>query len=143
MLDAVAVAFTTIFLSEFGDKSRLVAFALSARYKAPLPVFAGMTFAYLLLDDTGTVVFDDDAEPVLCHLDDLDGYLGRDAGFFACVERVVDRLFDRGHERFAGVVETEEVLVAREELGDAYLTLFFGELDRFGLARACWRSVGR
>ncbi len=50
MLDAFAASFLTIFLSEFGDKSRLVAFTLSARFRAPLPVFAGMTLSYLLLD---------------------------------------------------------------------------------------------
>ena len=55
MLDAFFASFVTIFLAELGDKSRLVAFTLSARYKAPLPVFAGMTLSYLLLDGIAVV----------------------------------------------------------------------------------------
>ena len=72
----------------------------------------------LALDDARAVVGDDDAVPVLGHLSDLDLEIGQDPGLLAGVERVVDRLLDRGQQRLGGAVEAQQVPVLGEELAD-------------------------
>src|SRR5258705_308258 len=55
----------------------------------------------------------------------ITGLLGR-------VERVVDSFFDAGEERLARIVETEQVAVLGEELGDRNLPLASSHLDGGG-----------
>lgn len=47
-MEAFFIALAAVALAEFGDKSQLVAVFLSARYRRPLPVVAGMALASLL-----------------------------------------------------------------------------------------------
>ena len=44
-LDAIAASFVAEFLAEMGDKTQLLALVLGARFRAPLPVIAGITLA--------------------------------------------------------------------------------------------------
>ena len=80
----------------------------------------------LFADDAGAVVLDDDEEAVVAGFRErayLDEDVGEDACLFAGVERVVHGFLDGGEQRLAGVVETEEVAVFREELRDGDLAL--------------------
>lgn len=50
MTRAFATAFGLIGVAELGDKSRLVGLMLVAAFRAPWPVFVGMTLGFLVLD---------------------------------------------------------------------------------------------
>src|SRR5262249_3546136 len=65
--------------------------------------------------------------------------IGKDAGFLARVERVVDRLLDAREKRLARIVEPEKMPVLGEELGDGYLALASAHLDggHRGARRRC------
>ena len=54
---------------------------------------------------------------------DVDPDLGQDAGFFAGVERVVDRFLDGGQQRLARIVEAQQMAVLGEELADRNVAL--------------------
>lgn len=84
----------------------------------------------LFFDDTWAVVLNSDAESAGLSLIDPDPDFGEYAGFFACVEGVVDSFFDGGQEGFARVIKTEEVSIFGEEFADRYIALFGGH--RFG-----------
>ena len=84
----------------------------------------------LLLEDARPVVLHAHLVAVGPSLLDVDPDFRQDAGFFAGVERVVDRLLDRGQQRLARVVETEQVAVLGEELADGDIPLAGGH--RFG-----------
>ena len=79
-----------------------------------------------LAEDQGDLL-SEDARPVVLHADlvavlrralDVDPDFGQDAGLFAGVQGVVDRLLDGGQQGLAGVVETQQVAVLGEELAD-------------------------
>ena len=57
---------------------------------------------------------------------DVDPDLGQDAGLFAGVQGVVDRLLDGGQEGLAGVVEPQQVAVLGKELADGDVALAGG-----------------
>jgi hypothetical protein len=124
---------------------------LAARLLQPMELGAveelGEDLGDLCLDDSGPVVFDDDAKAgrgpgsdrglrfaglaALAgglqrrgrRLADLDEEIRQDARLFAGVERVVDGLFHRRQQRLRGVVEAEQVAVLGEELADRDLPL--------------------
>src|SRR4029079_2114254 len=73
--------------------------------------------------DARAVVLDRDAIAVLRDLEDLDVEIREDSRFLARIERVVDRFLDRGEQGLLRVVETEEMAVLREELGDRDVAL--------------------
>lgn len=50
------LSFSTVFISELGDKSQLVTMSLSGSSGAPVPVFVGATSALLLASGVGVVV---------------------------------------------------------------------------------------
>src|SRR5262249_46954511 len=66
-----------------------------------------------------------------------------DAALLAGVERVVHRLLDRGEQRLGRTVETEQVAVLGEELGDRDLALLGGHLLRRRSARRLARGCRR
>lgn len=47
------IVFTAFFLAELGDKTQLAAFALSAKYGAPLQVWLGATLAMVVVNGLG------------------------------------------------------------------------------------------
>ena len=80
----------------------------------------------LLLDDARPVVLHADFEAVGAGALDVDPDFGQDAGLFAGVQGVVDRLLDGGQEGLAGVVEPEQVPVFGEKLADGDVALAGG-----------------
>ena len=80
----------------------------------------------LLLEDAGAVVLHADLEAVLAGALDVDPDFGQDAGLFAGVQGVVDRLLDGGQQGLAGVVEAQQVAVLGEELADGDVALAGG-----------------
>ena len=85
-----------------------------------------------LAEDEGNLLFQD-ARPVVLHGDfeavrpgffHADPDFREDAGFFAGVKRVVDGFFDGGENRFARVVETEQVPVLGKKLTNGNVLLF-------------------
>ena len=52
----LAISFTTVFLSELGDKSQIAAIALSGRSSSPRAVFFGAAAALLLTSLLGVLV---------------------------------------------------------------------------------------
>ncbi len=84
----------------------------------------------LLFQNARAVVLHADFETVRTGRLDMDPYLGQDAGFFAGVQRVVDRLFDRREQRLAGIVEAQQMAVLGKELADRDIALTGGH--RFG-----------
>ena len=69
----------------------------------------------------------------------MDPDFGQDAGLFAGVERVVDRLLDGGQQGLARVVEAQQVAVLGEELADRDVALAGGH--RLGRGPAPRRAV--
>ena len=61
----------------------------------------------LLPNDPGPVVLDHDPEALVPFGMDLDPDLGKDAGLFTGVQRVVHSLLDGSEQRLGGVVEPE------------------------------------
>jgi putative Ca2+/H+ antiporter (TMEM165/GDT1 family) len=45
MLETLISSFSLVAVSEMGDKTQLLAFSLAARFRKPLPIFAGIFFA--------------------------------------------------------------------------------------------------
>ena len=80
----------------------------------------------LLAEDPGPVVGDRNPQPVVPLLGDLDGYLGENARLFGRVDRIVHSLFHGGEERPLGVVESQDLAISLEELGDGDLALLRG-----------------
>jgi hypothetical protein len=93
----------------------------------------------LLPDDARAVVGDGDAEAArlarrgrrasvadCLHLDDD---VRENPGLFAGVERVVDGFLDTGQQGFTRIVESQEMSVLGEELGDGDLALASSHLD--------------
>jgi hypothetical protein len=83
-----------------------------------------------LAEDPGDLVFDDARAVVLDHdhkmapaVVYLHADLGKDAGFLAGVERVVDGLPHRGDERLCRRIEAEQMTVLEEELRDRDVAL--------------------
>jgi hypothetical protein len=70
----------------------------------------------------------------------LDHDLGQDARFFAGIERVIHRFLDASQQRFARIVETEQMAVLGEKLGNGNFALarshFRGGDGQFGFAGA-------
>ena len=60
----------------------------------------------LCLHDSGAVVLDCDAKPILGELLDVDFQHGKDSGLFAGVERIINRFLDRGQERLLRIVKS-------------------------------------
>ncbi len=60
---------------------------------------------------------------------DDDGDIRQNAGFFAGIKGIIDGFLDRGQERFAGIIEAEQMAVLGEELADGDILL----LRRHGL----------
>ena len=103
-----------------------------------------------LAEDLGDLVFDD-ARSVVLHADlvavgagrfDVDPDFGQDAGLFAGVERVVDRLFDGGQQGLARIVEAEQMPVLGEELADRNIALAGGHRLGRGAAATASFAVG-
>ena len=80
----------------------------------------------LFLDDAGAVVLHADLEAVLAGAFDVDPDFGQDAGLFAGVQGVVDRLLDGGQQGLPRVVEAQQVAVLGEELADGNIALAGG-----------------
>ncbi len=57
-------------------------------------------------------------------------HLGQDACFFARIQRVIYGLFHAGQQRFAGIVETQEVPIFRKKFGDGNFPLPRPHFDR-------------
>ena len=72
----------------------------------------------LLANDAGSVVLHADLEAVLADALDMDPDFREDAGLFAGVQGVIDRLFDGSEQGLAGIVEAQQVAVLGEELAD-------------------------
>ena len=78
----------------------------------------------VLADDAGPVIRHGNAKfarlagrdglPVRHHLE-CDGHVRQDAGFFAGIERVIDRFLHTGQERFTRAVEAEQMPVLSEK----------------------------
>ncbi len=84
----------------------------------------------LFFDDTWAVVLYGDTEASGLSLIDTDPDFGEYAGFFTCIEGVIDSFFDGGQEGFAWVIESEEVSIFCEEFADRNIALF--GCHRFG-----------
>ena len=80
----------------------------------------------LLLDDAGPVVLHADLEAVLAGALDVDPDFRQDAGLFAGVQGVVDRLLDGRQQGLARVVEAQQVPILRKELADGNIALAGG-----------------
>ena len=80
----------------------------------------------LFLDDARAVVLHADFETVLAGALDVDPDFGQDAGFFAGVQGVVDRLLDGGQQGLPRVVEAQQVAVLGKELADGNIALAGG-----------------
>jgi len=77
----------------------------------------------LLGDDSGAVIGDAYAEAMLVELVDANVDVGQDAGLFAGIEAIVDGLLDGVKQCLSAVVESEQVSVLGEELGDGDVPL--------------------
>jgi hypothetical protein len=100
-------------------------------------------FRNLRTHDARPVVLHRDAESCLGKLHDLDSQLGKDAGLFACIERVVDGFFHRRQERLRRIVEPEQVAVLREEFRHRDVALLLREVRRAGALGLRRRGRGR
>ena len=77
----------------------------------------------LFLKDSRPVVLNPNLVAVVAGLLDVHPDFRQDTGFFTGVERIVDRLLDRGEQRLAGIVETEQMAVLGEEFADRNVAL--------------------
>src|SRR5262249_52265502 len=100
------------------DADALLAAALAGSVELPAVEQLAKDKRDLLLDDARAVVLYADFVTVRAGRFDVDPNLGQDAGLFAGIERVVDGFFDRREERFARVVEAQQMAVLGEELAD-------------------------
>ena len=80
----------------------------------------------LLPQDAGPVVLHAHLVAVLLEALDVDPDFRQDAGLFAGVQGVVDRLLDGGQQGLARIVEAQQVAVLGEELADADVALAGG-----------------
>ena len=101
----------------------------------------------LLLEDARSVVFNGHSKPVFLlggrddHL-----YLRQYPRFFACIQGVVNSLFDGCQQGLARIVEAKKVAVLCEELRDGYLTLPTCHVFGRGMTRNSflrWSFFGR
>src|SRR5439155_16474188 len=93
----------------------------------------------LLADDAGAVVGDRNPEAArlagrrrsFAIRDDLqlDDHFREDSGFLTCIKRIIDGLLDAREQRLSRVVETQEMPVLGEELGNGDLPLASPHLD--------------
>ena len=72
----------------------------------------------LFLDDAGAVVLHANLVAVRAGLLDVHPQLRQNARLFACIQRIVDRLFHRGQKRLARIVETQQMAILGEEFAD-------------------------
>ena len=70
---------------------------------------------HLFRDDPGAVILDDDPENIARHLLDADIDVGKDFGFLACIEGIVDRLLDGRDNAPGRGIEAEKVFIFLEK----------------------------
>src|SRR5262249_5903418 len=98
----------------------------------------------LLSDDSGTVVLDPDLETIRPRCLDVNPDFRNDTGLLTSIERIVDGLLHGREQRFARIIESEQMPVLGEKFAYGNVALFrrhrFGRqpAPRFGWVGTFW-----